>query len=161
MSMFMWTYVAIVVFIAVFILLTLFHLERRRLVFENTYGVSLPSNVHVSSVGAGAEPELFLAYPRWMRSNPDGTAVDDSKYNSRVVSMSRLVIGDYALQSDDPAELYSLVRALREAGHAVAVCAQERDYLESRGIEASEYGVGLPDEALLAGYPADLRPAHL
>lgn len=161
MSIFTWTLVVVVVFIAAFILLTLFHLERRRLVFENTYDVSLPSNVHVSSVGVGAEPELFLAYPSWMRSNLDGTAVDDSNYNTKVLSMSRLVIGDYALQSDDPAELYSLVRALREAGHAVAVCAQERDYLESRGIEASEYGAGLPDEALLAGYPADLRPAHL
>ncbi|MGE4603825.1 restriction endonuclease [Bifidobacterium longum subsp. longum] len=75
-----------------------------------------------------------LNYPMWEASNNDGTR-DKRTNDTRIIdAWSELTIGGWRVRSKSPIELYSVVTALRAAGHDVALIPREQTKMTGASV---------------------------
>lgn len=87
------------------------------------YSVSVPSSVKVKKTRQYSRIGAFrMGYPSWEASKKDGTR-DRRTNNLRIIKNPTVIlIGQWRLNGQNPFEAYALVKALRQAGHAVGYC---------------------------------------
>lgn len=119
---------AVILGISVLIMYSIAH--RRKVIaeaFMEDFHMPVPNHIRVSLMPQPvANEEYSLAYPRWAYGCKDGSRDRRYRRNMLIRPQSVLLFSRWKMECDNPVAMNDFVIGLRQAGHSVPLCMEER-----------------------------------